>query len=110
MDCISCLFFFCYIFTGVNEKREYPTTIYIIKNEPVKYGLLATTSSNKVLLTSGMHTDFALSLLLKVMISTCQHVYDNQSFTGKLNKLIFVRVYDSWILSLPLFTLDIYDW
>ena len=42
---------------------------------------------------------------LKVMISSCQHIYDNLSFTGILHRLIFVRVYDSWILSFLLFTL-----
>jgi len=45
-----------------------------------------------------MHTGFVLSFGLKVMIFSCQHFY---------NKLIFDRVYDSWILSLLLFTLAI---
>ena len=53
-----------------------------------------------------MHIGFVLSFGLKVMISSCQHFYNNQkSFTGILDKLIFDRVYDSWILSLLLFTL-----
>ena len=53
-----------------------------------------------------MHTGFVLSFGLKVMISSCQHFYNNLSFTGILNRLIFDRVYDSWILSLLLCTLD----
>ena len=52
-----------------------------------------------------MHTGFVLSFVLKVMISSCQHFYDNLSFTGILNRLIFDRVYDSLILSLLLSTL-----
>ena len=52
-----------------------------------------------------MHTGFVLSFGLKVMISSCQHFYDNLSFTGILDRLIFDRVYDGWILSLLLFTL-----
>ena len=52
-----------------------------------------------------MHTGFVLSFGLKVMISSCQHFYNNLSFTGILDRLIFDRVYDSWILSLLLFTL-----
>ena len=52
-----------------------------------------------------MHTGFVLSFGLKVMISSCQHFYNNLSFTGILNRLIFDRVYDSWILSLLLCTL-----
>ena len=57
-------------------------------------------------LTSGMHTGFVLSFGLKVMISSCQHFYNNLSFTGVLDRLTFDRVYDSCILSLLLFTLD----
>ena len=34
-----------------------------------------------------MHTGFALCIVLKMMISSCQHAYDNQSFTGTLNRL-----------------------
>jgi len=48
--------------------------------------------------------DFILSFVLKVMISTCQHFYDNSSFTGIFNRLIFDRVYGSWIFSLLSFT------
>jgi len=56
-----------------------------------------------------MHTGFVLSfvLKLKVMISSCQHFYDNQSFTGILNRLIFDVVHDDWILSLLLVTFDV---
>ena len=46
-----------------------------------------------------------MSFRLKVMISTCQHFYDNLSFTNILNRLIFDGVYASRILSLLLFTL-----
>ena len=54
-----------------------------------------------------MHTGFALSFGLKVMISSCKHFYDNLSFTGILKRLIFDRVYGSWmILSLQLFTIN----
>ena len=41
------------------------------------------------------------------MICSCQHFFDNLSFTDILNRFIFDRVYDSWILSLLLFTLAI---
>ena len=54
-----------------------------------------------------MHTGFVWSFRLKVMICSCQHFFDNLSFTDILNRFIFDRVYDSWILSLLLFTLAI---
>ena len=41
-----------------------------------------------------MHTGFVLSSGLKVMNSSCQHFYDNLSFTGIFNRLIFDRVCD----------------
>ena len=44
------------------------------------------------------------------MISSCQHLHNNPSFTGILDRLIFDRVYDSWILSLLLFTLGDRDY
>ena len=52
-----------------------------------------------------MHIGFVLSFRLKVMISTCQRFYNNLSFTDILDKFIFDRVYDSWILSVLLFTI-----
>ena len=44
--------------------REYQTNITLSKMTHVKYGLLVITSSKKV---------------FKVMISSCQHFYDNQA-------------------------------
>ena len=49
------------------------------------------------------------SVQFKVTITSYQHLFNMQGFllmyADILNRLIFDAVYDSWILSLPLFTL-----
>ena len=51
------------------------------------------------LLTSDMHTHFVLYFCLKVMIFGCLYFKDNISWAGILNRLIFDKLYYSWILS-----------
>ena len=61
-------------------------------------------SSSKKVLNYSINKRYAHRLFrLKVMISSCQHFYDNLSFIGHLSSSFLIG---SWILSLPLFTLD----
>lgn len=57
-----------------NYKQEYNnvSTYHIPhENKPVKCIFLTTASSKKVLLSSGIHTNFVLSFVLKVTNSIC---------------------------------------
>ena len=77
------------------QVREYPTTICKL-SRVTHYNIL---KEGVKLVYYKWYAQLCIVFWLKVMISSCQHFYDNLSFTGILNRLIFDRVYDSWIFS-----------